>query len=425
MNNFFIVLFTVLSINVLCVSDPGNFRISHCNISLNYHGDSLFTLNAELTINLLSPTNKIKLLISEDMLMRGVELRSHGAKVNLNYEIKGDSIFIDLPHKYASNKTVRINYCYAINIDSVKNQVTQLYFWHPYCKNMLSQYRLTVHAKNDIQFFSNGELISKTHKGAVDSYLFDMKQNIPRLSLVMAPKDSLISFSAKVNNTKFMYSLLPGDTSVATKLINETTAAFTWLSELLGGYLYNNLTFIGIPDYQAVNSQPAFILMGQMFVRAFNNDKYDFPPHELAHQWFGSGVMVRQNDPRSWCIYEPMAEYLKMMYDEKTKGREFFVKELKEKVDEFVNDYEGKEEDKPLLESGASRVTYLKGPYIMNQLHQLMGDAAWRQFISSLFMKYKSKTMGYDEFVGALGSVKKDYAEEFSRLVSIKGMKDK
>jgi hypothetical protein len=244
----------------------------------------------------------------------------------------------------------------------------------------------------------------------------------------MAPKGALRLHQVRNKNAVLKYYFMQTDTVISKvfvkRFINETNEAFNYYCELIGPYQYDNLTFIETSSSGGVNSQPCFIIMGPDFIKYYSKLLADFPPHEIAHQWAGSGYFVNHGDVRNGCIYEPLAEYLKLMYYEKFKGRSYKEKELNNNIREYKNDYEGKDEDKPLLESGSSRITYIKGPVIMDKIRRTIGNDKWTLFLRRLYVKYRGKILRYDDFVNCLSSINHDCANDFTKWVRIKGLPD-
>ena len=333
-----------------------------------------------------------------------------------------------LPSESKREKIFNISYDYSLALDSLTNDVAALYPWYPYLWNCMSKYKLTVSSINSFTFYSQGNLINEHSDGTRTRYTYKMNIGIPRLSLVMAPKSALRLYQVKNKNAVLKYYFMQKDTVISKafvkRFMNETSEAFNYYCELIGPYQYENLTFIETSSYGGVNSQPCFIIMGPDFIKYYSKLLSDFPPHEIAHQWAGSGFFVNHGDVRNGCIYEPLAEYLKLMYYEKFKGRSYMEKELNANILEYKNDYEGRDEDKPLLESGSSRVTYIKGPVIMDKIRRTIGDDKWTLFLRKLYVKYRGKILSYDDFVNCLSSINHDCANDFSKWVRIKGLSD-
>lgn len=416
----------IICMNIPVFSRGDKYKVSRYDFNVTYDGGLELNIKAKMSIVKYQPIDTIKLLIDPNIKTKYVALMHKGKYDRINYTSNGDSINLILPFESKGERIFNISFDYSLTLDSLTNEVVALYPWYPYLWNCVSKYKLTVSSINSFSFYSQGNLINEHNEGSRTSYTYKMNIGIPRLSLVMAPEGALRLYQVKNKNAVLKYYFMQKDTVIGKvfvkRFIDETNEAFNYYCDLIGPYQYENLTFIETCSNGGVNSQPCFIIMGPDFIKYYSKLLADFPPHEIAHQWAGSGFFVNHGDIRNGCIYEPLAEYLKLMYYEKFKGRSYMEKELNNNILEYKNDYEGKDEDKSLLESGSSRITYIKGPVIMDKIRRTIGDDKWTLFLRKLYLKYRGKILSYDDFVNCLSSINHDCANDFLGWVKTKGL---
>lgn len=385
------------------------FNIKSYDFDVNYLPEvkSLHVI-AKAELEMLKDEKRIALLTNSNISINSVQMVLNGERANITYKMNGtDSVGVTLPPRYSDRKT-ELLFDYNYKIDSLIGGRAVLYFWYPYQWNDLTKFSVKAAVPSGYIIYAPG----------------NTGVPLPRLNLILAKKDAFTRRTEKAGQKEIDFYFTTSDTSLQSKFIQESVGSFKFFSDLIGEYPYNQLSIFEVrhTDGVYVNSQPAFILADERLMDYYFKGQFDWPPHEVAHQWIGSGMFVQHNSSGNSCIFEPLADYLRLMYLEETKGKESFTKEFDELKSEYVMDYVSTKQDVPLCNAGSSRVTYLKGAFVMHQLRNVMGDAKWKDFLKDLFNQHKGKFITYDDFKVELSKFGRDYMDKYITWTTTPGL---
>jgi hypothetical protein len=393
-------------INSSCQTN--SFNINFYDFDVNYLPENSLHVIAKAEIVMLKDEKKIALLTNSNISINSVQMVLNWEKTNIDYKMNGtDSVGVTLPSGYSDRK-IELLFDYNYKIDSLIGGSVVLYFWYPYQWNNLTKFSIKAAIPSDYIIYTPG----------------NTEAPLPRLNLILAKKNAFIRRIEKAGQKEINFYFTTADTSLQTKFISESVGSFKYFSDLIGTYPYNQLSIFEVrhSDGAYVNSQPAFILADERLMDYYFKGQFDWPPHEVAHQWIGSGMFVQHNSPGNSCLFEPLADYLRLMSLAETKGKESFYKELDELKSEYVTDYVAAKQDVPLCDAGSSRVTYLKGAFVMHQLRNIMGDAKWKDFLKDLFNQYKGKFITYDDFKVELNKFGRAYMDKYITWTTTPGL---
>jgi aminopeptidase N len=114
--------------------------------------------------------------------------------------------------------------------------------------------------------------------------------------------------------------------------------------------------------------------------------------HEIAHQWFGNSAS-ESDWPHLW-LSEGFATYMTLLYQEKVKGREVLLEELKQdrkQISAFVKSYPNPVidlEQRDLMKL-LNANSYQKGSWVLHMLRVKVGDAVFQKILQTYYGEYR------------------------------------
>ncbi len=359
----------------------------------------LFNIKLE-AIN-FSTKNEFILLTNNSPQFDDISIIEDNNKINIDYEsYKKDTLLIKLPKTINKCDTFELNFNYFLLLDSLKKGTKLFMRWYPYQMDDIVTWKVEAFIPNKYHILLPGKL--EELKDTLNSKIYFYKQVVPilRYPLVIYKHDTYTKNSCNINGIDIYYYYLTKDTLIQNKINYQVEQSFKFYNTLIGSYAYNNLNLIEIPGIRYINSQPSFVLIGSLFFKYFNYLNWnDWPEHEIAHQWIGSGFFVKSDDPGGSCVFEPLTEYLKFMYYENNFGKDTFDIKLQNIYEEYKDSICCTEKDKAIIDANATRIVYIKGPYVMNLIREKIGDDKWKHFLQSIYSSYKGKFFTYSDFI--------------------------
>lgn len=142
----------------------------------------------------------------------------------------------------------------------------------------------------------------------------------------------------------------------------------------------------------------------------YSHDMY-LLAHEIAHQWWGSGVVVEEKSPWS---SEAFAEYFSYKYIDSSFGywaSDYILNEWKRSYEQqkqsyYAQDRESLEKlpdgikNKMIAEMDKVEL-YSEMPLKFAKAEEMLGEDSFLETIKTLYATHKQKTLGYDEFLKA------------------------
>lgn len=402
----FILIIVCFSCNIqFAFSQDSNFKINSYEITLNLDSiNNILSVSSDMEIEKSGTTDEIILLKNPYMSFKNISIKSNLQNQFMKFEAIGeDSIRIKLGKEFNTENKFQIIFNYTLTKDTLSNGSILLYEWYPFIKNNITKWQVRFNIPDSYMvFLSAGNNYVTINESQNIKNFTNVKETLPRLTLLMIKSNKYIRYEEKINELGVNYYFFSKDTSVINRIISETKNSLTFYISLVGQYPYKHLNLIEIPDEQYINSQPGMVLMGSLFIDHFNDGFNEWMAHETAHQWFGSGVQARYGERGNSCFFEPIAEYLKLMYFEHEFGEDTLNSRLKNIIDEYSSTIYQTDKDVPVMEGNAKRVVYLKGPYIMHKVRKSIGDSDWIQLLRNIYSSYKGIFFTYKDFCESL-----------------------
>jgi aminopeptidase N len=135
--------------------------------------------------------------------------------------------------------------------------------------------------------------------------------------------------------------------------------------------------------------------------------------HEIAHQWWGTGVLVEEDSPWS---SEGFANYLAYKYVTEEFGSyasEYILAMWRGGVDSMENSYyytnpemleNLPEKQRQTYEMQTRSVElYSRMPLLLLRTEELLGEESFFVKLSEIYAEYRFKSLSYEEFLSSLG----------------------
>ena len=412
-------------------SQSAETRVSSYDIRARMFPDTIGKIAVDARLQLRGrQSGELYLLVGPSMEMTSVEFINERGTHTATYTTRSDTLRVSLPPTEAGRSTepLTLRITYTLDIEDPATKAIALGSWYPWQPNDLATYSVRFEGPKNCLIVTSFPLSKRGINTTWIELNGKLAQPIPRLWLVIASEYTHRRISRKVGDKQItFYYDVRSDSTTCSKIVDNVCSSFKLYSESIGPYRYEQLTLIDIADtnMQYVNSQPALILVGSAFIAWYAKYGVNWPGHEVAHQWFGSGLFFSWQDPAAWCLSEPIAEFLNLTYlNQAHQGRpaDSVVVDL---LAEFRRDYWKTNVDVPLLESKGSRVTYTKGVYAIQRLRLCLGNEKWEEFLKELYRVYEGKFLQFPSFVSLLTGYDKRCADDFYHFVGQAGLPEK
>ena len=203
----------------------------------------------------------------------------------------------------------------------------------------------------------------------------------------------------------------------AGKAAFETTTrqAMEFFSERIGPYAYEKIANVQATGIHGSTEHASAIFHGEKSVP----DGRVPVVHEVAHQWWGNSVGLRDWDD-VW-LSEGFATYFDLLFTEHFEGRDAFVAGLKRSRSQ-VSRAEKKMSDTPVIRRNLAdmrrvldQLVYEKGGWTLHMLRDQVGTEAFWKGIREYYRRYRDANASTDEFRAVMEAVSGKDLEWFFR----------
>lgn len=403
-----VILYLIFIVSFLFSNSAycSTFNINSYNAELNFEKSNI--INVKITLNIRSEQSQDFLIFQtgEELKNLVIIIKSIGEKIKFS-AISKDSLKIILPYEVKNNEYFDLIFNYDLQIEEAETNLP-LYYWYPYAADNLSTWKVKVKIPAGYSFFSPGDTQTNNIDGNFNLMKIIQSKPILQFPFLIAKSDAYKSKTIQMADVKLNFYFLDTSEPFNDTLVNIITGSFSYFNSLLGNYRYDKLDIVEAPGMEYINSQPSVIFAGSIFISKFSNGLNRWPAHETAHQWIGSALFSSKKDNRRTVIFEPMAEYLNLMYMESRYGKDTLEAVLKNLKSEFTGEIENTDMDIPLISAGSSRVIYVKGPVIMHLLREMTGIDNWNSFLKTIYSYFTGRLFTYQDFIECLKLFDKD-----------------
>ncbi len=243
---------------------------------------------------------------------------------------------------------------------------------------------------------SNGDLTLDTVAGDVRLMNYRTSYTIPTYLMAFALGDFVSVSHAHQKTPVRVYARpgLPVDYEGVLKNIIEQMATY---ERLLGiPYPFEKYALVILPEHQSGMEHAGITFQGEIkSTQGLIGHDYSLTAHELAHQWFGDLVTIKEWDDL-WIkegMATLMAEEAQRRFEDKNKSGRLFGLNFTVNEGEAIRDPELAPDDK-----------YTEGPYgrsawLLTQIRSIIGEKSFWGTLHEMLTRYRFEAIGTDEFL--------------------------
>ena len=397
-------------------NDGNTFKVKHYGLELRIN-PSAKSIMGNLSMDAIVISKHLK-TISLDMAddLKVLSVKSEGCSANFEHN-KG-RLVIHLPHSYEAKCPFTVIIAYhgfptgSGFVFGEHGPVPMIYSyglpfsaqqWFP-CKDTpedkAESADITITVPATLYAVSNGKLTGKkTNRDGTKTFQWKIHYPIyPDVISVAISNYSTFTLRYQYSPSESMpitFYVYPEDLekaqrqfSVLPEMIKHHAAAFgayPFLKEKYGVAEFAKRSF---REHQTIPSFAADLVTGD-----HQNDWV--LAHELAHQWFGDCISVK-NWSDVW-LNEGFANYAYALWTESTGGKSSYF-ELMRRWDK--DEFEGSVFVKDVRNAAQlfSETTFQKGAWILHMLRHVLGDAAFSRALKSYVQTYAYKSASTEDF---------------------------
>ncbi|BAH75580.1 M1 family metallopeptidase [Solidesulfovibrio magneticus] len=266
--------------------------------------------------------------------------------------------------------------------------------WHPLLAGRANAYHLRLSAPSGIKAVTQGTLGRIDDQDGQTVSTWDIAKPVGRLGLCLAPYTLSEARDAPALVQTF---LLAQSNRLAATYLAASAKYLRFYTDLHGPYAFTKFavaenplpTGYGLPSYTLLGSQ----VIALPFIPATSLR------HEIAHSWWGNGVLV-DDAGGNWCegLTTYVADYLAKEEESPQAAREYRLKTLR-----AFAALAGQGQDMPLDRFGgrfspaSQAVGYGKAMYVFHMLRGFVGEAAFWQGLRQLYAARLFKPTSWED----------------------------
>lgn len=325
-------------------------NVSHQKLEVSFDLEKE-TINGVSTLTFKPVNDKLEKMSFDaiDLKVSKVEI---GGK-SLDYKIKKESIELTLDKPYNSDEELSVSVTYSVTSpqkgaffikpdEGYPNKEVHLWtqgeseenrFWYPTYDTPNQKYTTEAVITCDEKFtaLSNGRLVSKTHNKELKTKTFHWLHDVPHVSYLfnIAIGDFDI-YEDEYNGIPVNYYAPKGEGDKLKDAFGLTPDMIKFFSKVTGcDYPYAKYSQVVVRDFTwggMENTTLTIMYDGIIYDKTAKKDveldSYSLVAHELAHQWFGD-LITMKNWQYLW-LNESFASYFDPLYFEHKFGKDEF-----------------------------------------------------------------------------------------------------
>ncbi|WP_456376136.1 M1 family metallopeptidase [Lutibacter sp.] len=265
-----------------------------------------------------------------------------------------------------------------------------------------------IEAPNYYQTIANGFQVEETNISSTTK-LYHWKTNVPLPTKVMVI--GIAKFA--VQNIGETHNI-PVSTWVYPQTKEQGFYDFSTAKSILNFFIEN----VGEYPYQKLANVQSKTRFGGMenagnifyFEKSVTGklEHEDLIAHEIAHQWFGNSAS-EIDWPHLW-LSEGFATYLTDLYILDSKGKDAFIKRIKEEREKVFTFYKRKQT--PVIDTKTTNYmqllnpnSYQKGAWVLHMLRKKIGDELFWKGIRTYYNNYKLSNASSNDFKNVMAKV--------------------
>jgi hypothetical protein len=430
-----IIIFTLFlwsGKNAFCQTSPVEITSYDIKASLNLLSGEL-QVSAGLELEKADTVSEFEIMLNSDAKIGVIRSRMKEGWLAVPYKFVGkDTLRLTVPSELVSIRNLSLDFKYTFPMNDLKGNLIILdrgNRWYPLILDQIARFKLTVTVPKGYDVFTAGDFVEKKDMHESSRFVWESKIPIFKLPLIIAKSGLYTQTAVKCAGKEICLYSSTLDEETRGEIISEACSTFKFFNELIGEYPHHGLTLIEIPGMEGTDIATGLLLIGSTFMDAFQQGQYDNLHLSIACQWIAAGVFFKFLGKGFWFLQLSLPHYLRLMYLEKTKGKDAFTQGLQQGLDAY-KEIAGSEKEVSIMDvdfpnsKEKARVIYGKGPYVIDFVRRQIGDENWEKLIKDIYKDYKGKILTYDKFVKYLSRYDQDgvAVAKLNRMLSEKGL---
>jgi hypothetical protein len=304
-----------------------------------------------------------------------------------------ESLVVTIPPEVRSDSLAGLKLTYLYPIESPDSSLILLdrgHRWYPLIASNIAQCRVEVQVPSGWFAVTGGDLVSADSVNDSVHTVFQSRIPMFKIMLGIGRSDQFVTATETAGPTTLQVIGRPQDSAAARTILKEAVRAFSYFSEKLGPYHHSRLTFIETQMFPGANLGTSIIALGSDMLAPLDRGSAGMLDLAIASQWFGAGVFGKFQEDGFWFVTLSMPHFERLMYLRETLGEETFRKDLEHGVERY-RQFAGTQKDQSILSvdylntQEKGNIVAFKGPYILERVHEKIGEEGWRQFAAGLY----------------------------------------
>jgi len=273
--------------------------------------------------------------------------------------------------------------------------------WYPAVPDSMARFGVTAVTPKGYETVTQGRLVSReSHEGTVKTVWRGAAPS-DGAYLIAGPYDVRTLKHEGVELATYFYR---SEADLSEQYLSACSRYIGMYNELLGPYPYSKFAVVE-NFFPTGYGMPSYTLLGRRVLR-LPFIVHTSLGHEIAHNWWGNGVLVDPDDG-NWC--EGLTTYCADYRYKHLKGHED-AREYRRDINRDFTVYVTLENDMPLTEftertTRATRaIGYGKCAMVFHMLNRVMGEERFFETLRTLVSKYMFKQMGWEEIEAEFSS---------------------
>jgi hypothetical protein len=343
-----------------------------------------------------------------------------------------DSCRITLPAEVSQDTSLVLQFDYTLPVSAFDGAVylDRGHRWYPMFQEQIAPYSLRIAAPADYAVIAGGNFVSTREAGDLIEWAWESPIAVFKLSFVIVPKAKLRQTVYRVDDNFSIISFAYGSKALASgSVVTEAVDLYEYFSKEIGGYPYNRLSFVELPDVPGMNIGSGIVTYDSTFAQGFALGYFDGLQLGMACQWFSASTFNEFLGRGFWFLQLSLPHYLRLQCTRDREGDSVYAKVMAQTLDSYRS-IVGTEHEVSLLEVDFPNsrekglALYAKGPYLLSLIAEQIGDEAWRKMLRDLYHDFRGRIMTLDDFLLVVGRADSTGAAagRLERLLSEKGL---
>ena len=392
------------------------FKIKHYTLDLHLD-PSARSITGRVLMNVFATSNDLK-VISLDMSENLTVISVRSADKNLGFTHQGNHLNITLAHRYRMSSQFEVTVEYKGSpsgngfVFGEHQSVPMIYSyglpftaqqWFP-CKDVpddkADSADITITVPTSLYAASNGKLTRETtNSDGTKTFYWQVRYPIyPDVISIAVTNYTAFTLPYDYSGSETMpmtFYVFPEDLEKAQKqfailleMMKHHVAAFGEYPFIKEKYGVAEFAKHSFREHQTLPSFAAHLITG-------GHESDWILAHELAHQWFGNSITVK-NWSHVW-LNEGFATYAYALWKEAVGGKEEYLSVMRSlDKDEFVGSVFVK--NPTSADELFSETTFQKGAWVLHMLRHVMGDEMFSKALKSYVKTYSYRSADTEDF---------------------------